>query len=188
MRELPRAERKCFSLSHARDITFMGPQFHSRTGLGRPLPSLELKLVAAPGEDVNPLRNIYRGLVYIRGPSLARSKASASDNSSATVASSKSDETLGHRLKTFGWVRTDRIGEWDGGKQSLRIIDVLVEPLTARYLGDYIPVETVEAVYRRLPYVLDCILVNSWKCLNLIGIICESAYSGHGHLLTDCRY
>lgn len=151
-----------------RDITFMPPQHHTRTGLGRPLPSVEIKLVTAADEGVGRWRSLYRGRIFIRGPSLTNPGAvrkRTGINIDLTLPSSSSNEDE--------WIETHRIGEWNASRKSFRVIGNLLEPLTARYLGDYIPIERLELVYKKRPYVTECILFHSWKSTRLISIICE---------------
>jgi long-subunit acyl-CoA synthetase (AMP-forming) len=142
----------------------MPPQHHTRNGLGRPLPCIEIKLVASTHDGFSESRNIYRGHIHIRGPSLPKPPGTGLDLTSNS-SSSDNDE----------WVSTGRIGEWHASQQSLRVIDNLIEPLTARYLGDYIPIEKLEATYKKVDYVRECVLLHTWKCVQLIGIISKLA-------------
>lgn len=141
------------------DITFMPPQHHARTGLGRPLPSVEIKLLTGQGEKVCKRRNVYRGHVYIRGPSLPKPPESIDHVSNPPYSGDG------------GWIATGRVGEWDISKQSFRVVDHLLEPLTARFLGDYVPIERLEAIYKKVNYVNECVLLNSWRSVQLIGVI-----------------
>ena len=69
------------------------------------------------------------------------------------------------------WIETQRIGEWDMGKQSFHIIGNLIEPLSARYLGDYIPTVRIESIHKKRPYVIECVQLHSWRSVQPIAII-----------------
>ncbi|KAA8911425.1 hypothetical protein FN846DRAFT_1001394 [Sphaerosporella brunnea] len=148
------------------DVTFMAPHHHTRTGLGRPLPSVELKLVADVNESAEKSRGIYRGRIHIRGTSISLVKTPryrTGVDVGLTLATQLSSEEE--------WINTNRVGEWNSHKQSFRVIDNLLEPLGARYLGDYVPVERLEAIYNKITYVRECVVTHSWRCVDLIGII-----------------
>jgi len=147
----------------------MSPQHQTRTGLGRPLPCVELKLVAIPdsgGSGVKTRRQTYRGLVVIRGPSIARAKTpqrrSGVDGSLTLAALSSSEDD---------WIDTGRIGEWNSSKQSFRVVGLTLNNLTTRYLADYVPVERLEATYRELAYVEECVFHHSWRAVKPIAIL-----------------
>lgn len=151
----------------ASDICFMPPQHHTRIGIGRPLPSVEVKLVAiSEDEGAQTSRHIYRGLIMIRGPSIARAKTPqrrSGVNYNLTLAAQSSSED--------DWIETGRFGEWNSNKQSFRVVGHLIASLTSRYLADYIPVERLEATYKEVVYVTECVFHHSWRCVKPIAIL-----------------
>jgi hypothetical protein len=160
----------------------MAPQHHTRNGLGRPLPSVELKLVAGPNESAEKSKGVYRGRIHIRGPSISLVKTPrirTGVNVGLTLATQLSSEEE--------WINTNRIGEWNIHKQDFRVLDNLVEPLGERYLGDYVPVERLEATYKKVRYVFECVLLHSWKCVDLIGIICMRSIHTKRHMADQNR-
>jgi long-subunit acyl-CoA synthetase (AMP-forming) len=158
------------------DITFMPPKYYTKScgagggcgggnSLGRPLPSLEVKLVSDGGASARKSRNIYRGQIYVRGPSFVPSTPTARAN---IVPKNDSDKGDG-----YSWVKTGAIGEWDASKRTIGVIGYTDLNLRDRHLGEYIPIQVLEGIYTKIPYVVECILINSWKSVPLIAIICE---------------
>ncbi|CCX34739.1 Similar to Long-chain-fatty-acid--CoA ligase 1; acc. no. O60135 [Pyronema omphalodes CBS 100304] len=136
------------------DITFMDPQHHSRIGLGRPLPSVEIKMVTGKHESAQKRRGVFRGQIHIRGPSLVSTAAGS------TGIKSRDPED---------WIPTGRLGEWDTSLRSLQVVDNPTD-LRIRHLGEYVPVEKLEAIYKKVEYVRDCVLFHSWKSVELCGV------------------
>jgi long-subunit acyl-CoA synthetase (AMP-forming) len=136
----------------------MDPQHHSRIGLGRPLPSVEIKLVTGKHESAQKRRGVFRGQIHIRGPSLVSTAAGS------TGIKSRDPED---------WIPTGRIGEWDTSLRSLQVVDNLTD-LRIRHLGEYVPIEKLEAIYKKVEYVRDCVLFHSWKSVELCGIFSKS--------------
>ncbi|KAI5777749.1 hypothetical protein EDC01DRAFT_759148 [Geopyxis carbonaria] len=166
-------------------VSYMTPSCHKTKGVGRILPSVELKF--KPQKGLPPINNFtIQGQIIIRGPSVPRKSLVSRRQSVKTPRMDKEPDV---------WLPTSKIGVWDPKQQSLTVLDE-TRPLLQRYLGEYIPVKTLEAIYQKAPFVSDLMLVHSPKRVAPIAIISinEAAlhsfadkYYGNGqeHLSTD---
>ncbi|TGZ82643.1 acetyl-CoA synthetase-like protein [Ascodesmis nigricans] len=129
-------------------VTFMTPRTHDPiNGLGRPMPSLEIKLKHHKGHVKEADGCIY-GTICIRGPSVPLTADIGPD----------------------GWTTTAFYGKWHIQARHLQIIRTFRD-LRDRYLGDYIPVGDLERILAKAPFVESGILVYQGQRLELIGVL-----------------
>lgn len=119
----------------------MTPDTWKPTGIGRPLPAVDIKIVENPSLPFR-LSRYYRGDIFVRGPNIPFNPNNPPDE--------------------FGWVQTSCLGQWDIWEQTFRIIGESAD-LRYRYLGDYVPTETLESIYKLAPFVQECILVYTYR-------------------------
>lgn len=136
----------------------MPPRLHRYEALGQLLPSLELKLVEYPNMGFkSTATSFYKGLIFVRGPAVPTGYHASNELNSGTFLSD-------------GWVKTDKLGQWDAKKKQFRIVGRL-GLLDFRPLGDYVPLEKLEEVYAKSPLVEACCIVFLRRKVRPVAII-----------------
>lgn len=140
-------------------ITFMPPSKYNNNNTGMILPSMQIKLVTVPPDHLAH-SNPQCGEIFIRGPSVPH--MGYLKNPEATIAAFFDE----------GWVKTNIIAEWDPYPMcpGPRVIGN-VNALNKRYIGDYIPIESLEAAYKRSDLVQDCCIIYSGRQVKPLAVI-----------------
>ncbi|KAH8146700.1 uncharacterized protein LAJ45_09383 [Morchella importuna] len=132
-------------------VTFMPPSRYNNKNTGMILPSLQIKLVSVTPR-YSALSSPPCGEIFIRGPSVPH------------MGYFKNPEASLAAFLDEGWVKTGILAEWDPYKRCPGpTIIGNVDSLERRYSGDYVPIESIEAAYRKCRLVQDCCIIYSGR-------------------------
>ncbi|KAI5837918.1 hypothetical protein DFP73DRAFT_617951 [Morchella snyderi] len=140
-------------------VTFMPPSRYNNRNTGMILPSLQIKLVSvAPDHFAH--GSPPRGEIFIRGPSVPH--MGYFKNPEASIAAFLDE----------GWVKTGIVAEWSPHKRCPGpTIIGSVNSLERRYIGDYVPLESLEAAYKKCRLVQDCCIIYSGRKTKPLAVI-----------------